>query len=192
MPADDAAAAAARRSSREQTAAEEPEGEPAPRSRGREAERGAEADGGDRAERRRGGRAARRRRPGVLDGPRGGGGEEQGEEAPAQLAGRAGHDRGRGARPCTRHPGVPRQAVPDPERVDGADARHRPARAGRPRELPLQRPRPRRHRGLQAAVGRRPTPAAWSAPSDQPCPRATPERSDTNFIKRVVACRAIA
>ena len=46
---------------------------------------------------------------------------------------RAGHDRRRGARARARHPGIPRQAVPDPERVDGADARHRPARARGPR-----------------------------------------------------------
>ena len=100
---------------------------------------------------------------------------------------RAGHDRRGRARPRARHPGLSRQAVPDPERVDGADARDRPARAGRPGELPLRRPRPRRHRRLQAA-GRAPTPtpAASSTPATSPAPSRPPERSDTNFIKRVV------
>ena len=66
-------------------------------------------------------------------------------------------DRRRGARPGARHPGLSRQAVPHPERVDGAHARGRPARARRPRELPLRRPRPRRHRRLQAAVAAQPS-----------------------------------
>ena len=42
--------------------------------------------------------------------------------------------------PRARHPGVHRQAVPDPERVDGADARRRPAGAGQPHRQPLRRP----------------------------------------------------
>ena len=118
------------------------------------------ADERRRRGRRRGRRAAGRRRRGspgrVLGlGPvarrRGG---HKGEERRG-LPGRAGHDRGGRARPRARHPGVPGQALPHPERIDGADARDRPARAGRPRELPLQRPRARRHRGVQAAGGRR-------------------------------------
>ena len=48
------------------------------------------------------------------------------------LAARAGPDRRGRARAGARHPGVPRQAVPHPERVDGADARDRPARARQP------------------------------------------------------------
>ena len=72
-------------------------------------------------------------------------------------------------------PGVPRQAVPDPERVDGADARRRPARAREPGELPVQRPRPGRHRRVPSAGGRRrATPAASEHAENQPCPRPTP------------------
>ncbi len=42
-----------------------------------------------------------------------------------------------------------------PERVDGAHARRRPARAGQPRQLPHQRPRPRRCGRVPPARGRR-------------------------------------
>ena len=131
-------------------------------------------------------RLRRRRRRGVLGRSPGARVAAKQAEAPAQLAGRARHDRRGRARPGARDPGVPRQAVPHPERVDGADARDRPARARRPRELPLQRPGPRRHRRLQAAAGAAERLRRASAPSDQPCPEGTPERSDTNFIKRVV------
>ena len=41
-----------------------------------------------------------------------------------------------------------------PSRVDGADARHRPAGARQPDRLPLRRPRDRRHRRLPPARGR--------------------------------------
>ena len=101
-------------------------------------------------------------------------GEKKGEER-RRLAARARHDRRGRARARARHPGVPRQAVPDPERVDGPDARGRPARARGPRELPLQRPRARRHRGLQAAARRRLQRLRRRAPEDQPCPKETPE-----------------
>ena len=50
---------------------------------------------------------------------------------------RARRHRRPGARAGARHPGVHRQAVPDPLGVDGADARRRPAGARQPLHLPL-------------------------------------------------------
>ena len=48
-------------------------------------------------------------------------------------------------------------------------------------------PEPRGHRRLQAAEGRGPQHLRRRAAADgQPCPKPTPEQSDTNFIKRVV------
>ena len=60
------------------------------------------------------------------------------------------HRRAR-ARAGARDPGLPRQAVPDPLRVDGADARRRPAGPRQPLRLPLHRPQDRRHRRLPSA-----------------------------------------
>ena len=71
------------------------------------------------------------------------------------LAARARTHRRRRARSGARHPGVPRQAVPHPERVDGPDARDRPARAREPDRRPLRRARGRRRRRLPSALRRR-------------------------------------
>ena len=62
-------------------------------------------------------------------------GEDKGdrdEEVAGELADRARGDRGGRARPGARDPGVRRQAVPDSQRLDAADAAHQPARAGQP------------------------------------------------------------
>ena len=63
------------------------------------------------------------------------------------------HHRGR-ARARGRHPGLPRQAVPDPEPLDGSDPRGGPARARESPRASFRRPEPRRHRRVQAAEGR--------------------------------------
>ena len=60
-------------------------------------------------------------------------------EVRGRLARRARPDRRGRARARARHPGLPGQAVPDPERVDGADAEDRPARARRPHRQRLRR-----------------------------------------------------
>ena len=86
------------------------------------------------------------------------------------LAARAGPHRRRRARARARHPGVPRQALPHPERVDGADARDRPARARQPAGRAFRDARGRRRRGLPPAGRRR---AAGRAGLRQPSrPRA--------------------
>ena len=61
-------------------------------------------------------------------------------QSPSGSAVGAGPDRRCGAGPGARHPGLPRQAVPHPERVDGPDARDRPARAGEPDRRPFSEP----------------------------------------------------
>ena len=105
-----------------------------------------------------------------------------------RLADRAGHDRRRGARSRAGHPGFPRQAVPDPERVDGPDPRGGPAGPRRSSDPALHRSRARRHHGVQAAdVARTRTSAARATRRAPPAPGRRKERSDTNFIKRVVA-----
>ena len=74
------------------------------------------------------------------------------------------------------------------QRVHGPDPGRRPARAGRSRDAALRRPRPGRHHGLQAASRRgRQRLRRRATREGSACPRPTKERSDTNFIKRVVA-----
>ena len=100
---------------------------------------------------------------------------------------RAGRDRRAGDRPRARDPGVRRQAVPDPLRVDGADARHRPAGARQPRlHPPRGDPEPRRHRRLPSAAGgaRRATSAASPTENGQAVlasrPRTRPTRTSSS------------
>src|SRR3954453_15715042 len=85
-----------------------------------------------------------------------GGGDEEGLVVfGLRLAHRAGPDRRRRPRVGPRHPSLPRQALPDPVRVDGPDPEGRPARLGQPdRRALLQAPR-RRHRRLPPTRGRR-------------------------------------
>ncbi|CAA9494684.1 MAG: Signal peptidase I, partial [uncultured Solirubrobacterales bacterium] len=78
---------------------------------------------------------------------------DQGIE-PGRVAARARAHRRRGARAGARHPGVPRQAVPDPEPVDGPDARDRPAGARQPHRRALLGPRGGRRHRLPPADGR--------------------------------------
>ena len=92
--------------------------------------------------------------------------------------------------PRVRDPGLRRQALPDPERLDGADARDRPARARRPHRQRLLRAVGRRHRRLPPAGGRRPDELCGDAArEDRPGLRpADPQgQSSENYIKRVVA-----
>ena len=109
---------------------------------------------------------------------------------------RARHHRRARARPGTRDPGVHRQAVPDPLRVDGAHPRRRPAGPGEPLPLPLHGPEDRGHRRLPSASGRRgrrrrrvrrSDGRAPGARAARACDQPTPEKSDVNFIKRIVA-----
>ena len=81
---------------------------------------------------------------------------------PCRRADRARRHRGDGARPGAGDPGLAGQAVPDPLRIDGADARRRPAGARQPLPLPLHRSLDRRHRRLPPA-GRAPTAAPNAA-----------------------------
>ena len=114
--------------------------------------------------------------------------------APPQLAVRAGLHRRDRALAGARRPGVRRQAVPDPERVDGADAEDRRPGDRRPREPP---PRcaaaRRRHRGLPSAgrsgrAGAAPAARRRRARGRRRRARARPRRRPTQtFIKRVVA-----
>ena len=139
-----------------------------PRGRGRRRGRGA------------GRGRARRRRQGVTTKQKSTGGS---------LARAGRHRRGR-ARARARHPGLPRQAVPDPERVDGPDARGRPARARQPHRPSLQRSDGRRHRRLPpAGRARRPTPCGDRQPRTTAPPATSRRRArrSVNFIKRVVA-----
>ena len=61
----------------------------------------------------------------------------------ARGAHRAGRDRRAGGGSGASDPGVRRQALPDPLRLDGADPRPGPARPGRPGHLPVHRSRDR-------------------------------------------------
>ena len=149
---------------------------------GRRGRRDAPSRGRRRAGRRgRAPRGARARRRATTSraprtGPRAGAGGAREEEAGAQLARRAGHDRGRRARPGARHPGVPRQALPDPERVDGA-RRWRSASACSSTGSATASAIPTAATSSSSSRRRASrAPAAWSAPSDQPCPRATTEK----------------
>ena len=86
---------------------------------------------------------------------------------------------------------VPRQAVQDPERLDGADAHDRPARARQPPRDDLQRPHVGEIVVFHPPEGRRGTalrPAHYEvSPGGAPCDQTNPEESSENFIKRVVA-----
>src|SRR3954465_11408672 len=97
-------------------------------------------------------RPRRARAPGPRRRPRAATRREDGAEVDGRLARRTRRHRRRGTRARARHPGVPRQAVPHPERVDGPDARGRPARARQPDRPPLHRPEGRRRRRLPPAA----------------------------------------
>ena len=103
---------------------------------------------------------------------------------------RAGRDRRLRDRAGAADPGLPGQALPDPVGLDDPDPGDRPAGARQPRRLPLRRPLGRRHRRLPPArwapTGPGPTCGAPQEPGEA-CPEPVDERSDTNFIKRVVA-----
>ena len=101
----------------------------------------------------RGSGRSRRRLRAVVNEPRRR--RSQQGEVGGQLVRRAHRHRGGRAGSGAGHPGVPDQAVPDPERVDGPDAEDRPARAGQPPRQPLQRARGRRGRRLPSARGLR-------------------------------------
>ncbi len=115
------------------------------------------------------------------------------EPIDAQLDHRVGRDRGGRARPGAHDPVAHHQALPDPQRLDGADAGRRPARAGQPHRHGLQRTPRRRDRGLSPA-GRTPSRRSaarhrtWSSSAGQPARSRSPNRTRaTNFIKRIVA-----
>ncbi len=91
---------------------------------------------------------------------------------------RARRDRRPGDRARAADPGVHRQAVPDPIRVDGADARHRPAGARGPGQLPLRRPRDRGHRRLPSTRLARTVSVVGS--TSTPRPRRARSRSTRN------------
>ena len=107
-----------------------------------------------------------------------------------RRAGRAGRHRRAGPGPGAGDPGLDRQAVPDPLRVDGADPRRRPAGPGQPLPLPLHRPVDRRHRRLPPAGRRRqraPSAASAARAGARPARSRPQSESSQNFIKRIVA-----
>ena len=88
-----------------------------------------------------------------------------------------------------RHPGGAGQALPDPERVDGADARRRPARAREPRQL-QGRATPTGATSSSSTRRRAPTNNTLRSPARRrPALPAARRRARTsvNFIKRIVA-----
>ena len=93
-------------------------------------------------------------------------------------------------RPRAGDPGLRRQAVPDPDRLDDPDPRGRPAGPGAAGQLPLQRS-PRSATSSSSTRRRAPTrrrPADFEPlPPKEACPEPVDEEADTNFIKRVVA-----
>ncbi len=95
----------------------------------------------------------------------------EGVEIDRRLDRRAGRDRRRRAWPGARDPGVDRQALPDPERLDGADAARRPARARRSHRHALQRTARRRDRRVPPAR-RRDAGGVWQRSARQPGRRA--------------------
>ena len=103
---------------------------------------------------------------------------------------RAGRHRRARDRPRARDPGVRRQAVPDPLRVDGADARRRPAGARQSRLHPARRRSAARRRRRLPSARRGGQQAQVRGAERRRASRArepTPEEADENFIKRVVA-----
>ena len=94
---------------------------------------------------------------------------------------RAGRDRRARDRAGAGDPGLRVKPYQIPSGVDGADARRRPAGARQPGQLPLRRPRDRRHRRLPPAVGRRrpgePVRRPSQPPRARPCPEPTPEEA---------------
>ena len=124
-----------------------------------------------------------RRRPGLTP-------QAPQAEDPRRRARRARRHRRARARAGPRHPGLARQAVPDPLGVDGADPRRRPAGPRQPLPLPLHRSRDRRHRRLPPPGRARTTARECGVPHGPraACPRPDPGPSPTqNFIKRIVA-----
>ena len=100
-----------------------------------------------------------------------------------------GHGGGRGGARAA-DPGVHRQALPDPEPLDGPDARRRPAGAD---QSAGRQPQRRRHRGVPSAPrGRLRQPVCGDpnqggrAGTPQACDKPTPQESSQTFIKRVV------
>ena len=86
-----------------------------------------------------------------------------------------------------------REDLPHPERLDGADARHRPARAREPHRHALRRPVASATSSSSTRRRAPTTPARRSAASpteglgsSRACSTPTPQRSDQTFIKRVV------
>ena len=109
------------------------------------------------------------------------------EQRRSPLADRAAPDRRGGARSGAADPGLPREAVPDSERIHGTDPGRRPTRAGEPLQLQVERSRPRRHRRLPSAEGGREQCLRRRAPREPGLPSPTRRRDDVNFIKRIVA-----
>ena len=120
-----------------------------------------------------------------------------GEDEVAALDDRARHDRRRGAVLRADDPGVRGQAVPDPVRVDAADAQARPADPRRPLLAPgRRRPGARRRHGLLSRRAAR-TRSSAATPARARSTRAAPRRASrarsrprrtraTTFVKRVV------
>ena len=76
-------------------------------------------------------------------------------QIPDQLDRRAGRDRGRRAGSGACHPGLHRQALQDPERLDGTHARDRPAGAREPHRDGLRQPQRGPDRGVPSPRRRR-------------------------------------
>ncbi len=104
-------------------------------------------------------------------------------EGQRRRADRVGRHRCAGPWAGAGDPGLDREALPDPLRIDGADARRRPAGPRQPLPLPLQGPADRRHRrlpparrGRQRNRVRRP---GWRPGTGRTVPAADPGASPT-------------
>ena len=112
-------------------------------------------------------------------------------EEQSRRADRAGRHRRAGAGAGAWHPGLDRQALPDPLAVDGTHPDRRTAGSGQPLHLSLHQPRNRRHRRLPPACRSRqrqpnaasPSTAASRPKSASPArgrPRPSPARTSSS------------
>src|SRR5271169_1080451 len=106
---------------------------------------------------------------------------------PVRLGRRAGGNRGRGAGPGARHPGLHRQALQDPERLDGAHPGDRSAGARESSRHGLRQPQRGPDRGVPSPEGAESERCGKSMAPGEACSQPVEKKASVNFIKRVVA-----
>ena len=112
-------------------------------------------------------------------------------EIDRQLGRRVRPDRRSGARAGARDPGLHRQAVPDPERLDGADARRSASACSSTGSATTSANRRSARSSSSTRPQARPNSSCGAAaritPGRRAVPEPAPKEASANYIKRVVA-----